>query len=261
MKNKLSLLLSFVGIAALVVAIPVSCSKPTMPRACTVPAMPSYASLPSNPKLPDPFTFMDGSRVTSKKDWECRRVEIAALAQEFEYGYKPNTPYPATTGSFDGKTTITVNVTDNGASISFCSITYPSTGSGPYPAVIGVGGSNLNNAALLGMGVAIINFPQNQIAQQVNQSSRGRGLFYDMFGNDHSAGAIMAWAWGVSRLIDAIEKTPAANIDPARFGVTGCSRNGKGALAVGAFDERVKLTIPQEPGSGGSANWRFPITC
>ena len=32
-----------------------------------------------------------------------------------------------------------------------------------------------------------------------------------------------------------------------------CS-NGKGALAVGAFDERVALTIPQESGSGGSAS-------
>jgi hypothetical protein len=60
----------------------------------------------------------------------------------------------------------------------------------------------------------------------------------------------------VSRLIDALEKTPAANIDPARLGVTGCSRNGKGALTVGAFDERIKLTIPQESGSGGSGTWR-----
>lgn len=66
----------------------------------------------------------------------------------------------------------------------------------------------------------------------------------------------MAWAWGVSRLIDALEKTPEANIDPTRLGVTGCSRNGKGALTVGAFDERIALTIPQESGSGGAASWR-----
>ena len=67
---------------------------------------------------------------------------------------------------------------------------------------------------------------------------------------------MMAWAWGVSRLIDALEQTPAAQIDPARLGVTGCSRNGKGALIVGAFDDRIVLTIPQESGSGGSASWR-----
>jgi hypothetical protein len=223
---------------------------------CNIPPMPSFASLPTNSFFPDPFTFMNGARVTTKAEWACRRAEIAALAQEFEYGYKPNTPYSATTGSRSGNT-LTVTVTDNGRTISFnASITYPGSGSAPFPAMIGVGGSNLNNSALTSMGVAVINFPNNEIAQQNGQSSRGVGKFYDMYGSSHSAGALMAWAWGVSRLIDALEKTPAANIDPTRLGVTGCSRNGKGALTVGAFDERIKLTIPQESGSGGSGSWR-----
>ena len=261
MKNKSSLLLSFVGVAALVVSIAVSCKKNagngSTPQERTVPPMPSYASLPSNPKLPDPFKFMDGSRMTSKAEWKYRRAEIAAQAQEFEYGYKPNTPSSATTGSLNTNT-LAVNVTDNGTTISFnCTITYPTTGTKPYPAIIGIGSSNLNNTALLGMGVAIINFPNNTVAEQTNGGSRGKGLFYNMFGNTHSASATMAWAWGVSRLIDALEKTPAANIDPARLGVTGCSRNGKGALTVGAFDERIVLTIPQEPGAGGAASWRI----
>jgi hypothetical protein len=39
--------------------------------------------------------------------------------------------------------------------------------------------------------------------------------------------------------------------------MTGCSRNGKGALVAGAFDERIRLTIPQESGSGGDACWRL----
>src|SRR5262249_33304921 len=218
--------------------------------------MPSFASLPTNPFLPDPFTFLDGTRVTTKAEWTCRRAEIAALAQQFEYGDKPNTPKSATTGSFSGNT-LTVTVTDNGKTISFnASITYPSSGSAPFPAMIGVGGSNLNNSALSSMGVAVINFPNNDIAQQNGTSSRRVGKFYDMFGSGHSAGAMMRWAWGVSRLLVALEKTRAANIDPTRLGVTGCSRNGKGALTVGGFDERIKLTIPQESGSGGSGNWR-----
>jgi hypothetical protein len=224
--------------------------------ACTIPPMPTYASLPNNAFFPDPFLFMNGTRMTTKAEWTCRRQEIAALAQEFEYGYKPNTPYSATTGSRNGNT-LTVTVNDNGTSMSFnASITYPSTGTAPYPAIIGVGASSLNNSTLSSQGVAVINLPNSTIAQQNGGSSRGVGLFYNMYGSGHSAGAIMAWAWGASRLIDAIEKTPAANIDPNRLGVTGCSRNGKGALAVGAFDERIKLTIPQEPGSGGSGTWR-----
>jgi hypothetical protein len=60
----------------------------------------------------------------------------------------------------------------------------------------------------------------------------------------------------VSRIIDALEKTPEAGIDTKRIAVTGCSRYGKGALLAGALDERVALTIPQESGAGGSASWR-----
>ena len=222
---------------------------------CT-PAIPSFSSLKSDTVLPDPFRFMDGSRMTATSQWPCRRAEIAALAQEFVYGYKQSTPYSATTASMSGNTLI-VTVTDSGTTISFnCAITYPSTGSAPYPAMIGVGGSFLSNSQLSSMGVAVINFPCDDIAAQADGYSRGKGKFYTLYGSGHSAGALMAWAWGVDRLIDAIEQTPASNIDPKRLGVTGCSRNGKGALCVGAFDERVKLVIPQESGSGGDASWR-----
>jgi hypothetical protein len=231
-------------------------NPPTCDEGFTIPPMPPYSSLPTNSYLPDPFRFMSGSRMTTKAQWTCRRAEIAAEAQEFEFGYKQDTPYSATTGSFSSNS-ITVTVNDNGKTISFsCSITYPSTGSAPYPAMIGMNGSFLNNSVLSSLGVAVISFPSDQIAQQDGGSSRGKGKFYDMYGSSHSAGALMAWAWGVDRLIDAIEKTPAANIDPNRLGVTGCSRNGKGALAAGAFNERIKLTIPEESGSGGAASWR-----
>jgi len=260
MKRRTSLPLLLMCIIVITISVAMSVRKSGVDESVNndaIPQMPSYASLPSNSKLPDPFKFMNGKRVTRKKDWKNRRAEIAALAQEFEYGYKPVTPYKATTGVFSANM-VTVTVTDQGKSISFnCTITYPTTGSKPYPAVIGIGASNLNNTALLNMGVAVINFPNNRVAEQNTASSRGKGLFYDMFGADHSASATMAWAWGVSRLIDALEKTPDANIDASRLGVTGCSRNGKGALVVGAFDERIKLTIPQEPGAGGAASWRI----
>jgi hypothetical protein len=232
---------------------------PTCDEGFTIPPMPSYSSLPTNSYLPDPFRFMNVARMTTKAQWTCRRAEIAALAQEFEFGYKQDTPYSATTGDFNSSlNSLTVTVTDNGHQISFaCSITYPSTGSAPYPAMIGCGNISLDTSVLSSLGVAVINFPSDQIAQEDSASSRGKGLFYDMYGSSHSAGALMAWAWGMDRLIDAIEKTPDANIDPTRLGVTGCSRWGKGALACGAFDERIKLTIPQESGSGGAASWRI----
>ncbi|KAF8179215.1 hypothetical protein BJ912DRAFT_982925 [Pholiota molesta] len=66
-----------------------------------------------------------------------------------------------------------------------------------------------------------------------------------------------AWSWGISRIIDVLEKTPEANIDLKRLGVTGCSRNGKGAFVAGVFDDRIALTIPKESGSGGEGCWRI----
>jgi hypothetical protein len=103
----------------------------------------------------------------------------------------------------------------------------------------------------------MINFNCDDMAAQVSTGSRGQGKFYDLYGSGASAGAMTAWAWGVSRVIDALEVTSSAKIDTTRIGVTGCSRNGKGALLAGAFDTRIVLTLPQESGAGGSACWRI----
>ena len=223
---------------------------------CTVPALPAYGSLSANPKLPDPFMSLDGTRITNKDQWTCRRAEIMAQAQKYELGTKPPKP-SMVTGSF-ANNTITVNVSDGGKSISFdAPVTYPSAGNGPFPAMIGIDGISLGPTQLQQMGVALITLPASAIAQQDSGSSRGLGKFYDFYGSTAASGAMIAWAWGVSRLIDAIQQTPAAQIDPSRLGVTGCSRDGKGALIAGAFDERIALTVPQESGSGGSASWRI----
>jgi hypothetical protein len=84
------------------------------------------------------------------------------------------------------------------------------------------------------------------------------GLVKDLYGNACAkSGALIGWAWGCSRIIDGLELCPEAGVDLRCIAVTGCSRCGKGALAMGAFDERVALTLPQEGGSGGTACWRI----
>ena len=219
--------------------------------------LPVKDDLPVSDALPDPFLSLDGMPITKKDQWSsCRRAEIAAQAAAYELGEKPGKP-ASVTGSFDAGT-LTVTASDGTKSISFtATVTLPTGGAAPYPAMIGVGGIAIDAANLNAMGVATINFDNDAVAEQKDGTSRGKGAFYDLYGAKHSAGAMMAWAWGVSRLIDVIEQTPAAQIDATRLGVTGCSRNGKGALIVGAFDERIALTIPQESGSGGSASWRI----
>jgi hypothetical protein len=216
--------------------------------ACTLPA--GFAPT-TDAKLPDPFTKFDGTKVTTKAQWTCRAQEIFDAFQKYELGTKD--PSESTvTGTF-ASNSITVSVSAGGKSISFsASIKYPS-GTGPFPAIIAIGGSSLPIPA----SVATINFGNDAIAAQQNSNSHGTGKFFDLFGKSATAGALTGWAWGVSRLIDALEKTPTAMIDTKRLGVTGCSRNGKGAFIVGALDNRIALTLPQESGSGGAACWRI----
>lgn len=226
--------------------------------ACTIRPLLPYTELADEPLLPDPFVSMDGSRITTREAWTCRRAELAAQVQEYELGPKP--PRPANVSGALAGDVFTVTVDDGGSPVSFnASITLPTTGTAPFPAMIVLGGGTSFNAndTLTGRGVALIALDHGDVAAQQGGASRGVGKFYDLYGADHPAGAMIAWAWGASRLIDALETTPEANIDPDRLGVTGCSRNGKGALVVGAFDDRIALTLPQESGAGGSSLWRM----
>ena len=216
------------------------------------PAIPTGLGTPVSNALNDPFTFHGGSKVTSKADWTCRQAEISQLLQKYELGTLPPKP-SSVTASFSGST-LSITVSENGKSISF-SVTINNKPSSSGPAIINFG----TYAGLpIPSGVATILFNNDDIAQQVDSSSRGKGKFYDLYGSSHSAGALTAWAWAVSRIIDALELTKAqTNIDPARIGVTGCSRNGKGAMVAGALDSRIVLTLPEESGAGGSGCWRI----
>ncbi|KAK0443386.1 Glucuronoyl esterase catalytic domain from Hypocrea Jecorina [Desarmillaria tabescens] len=213
--------------------------------------LPSDVSLTPDSMLPDPFTFLNGTAVTTADEFTCRQAEISALFQRFELGELPPRP-ESVVGTLSGNT-LTINVSHGGKSISFNVGIQTPSGSGPFPALIVFGGFlSLPQPS----GVAILSFNNDDIAAQNDGSSRGQGKFFTLYGSNHSAGAMMAWAWGVARIMDALEQVN-TNINLERVGVTGCSRNGKGALVAGAFEPRIALTIPQESGSGGAGCWRI----
>lgn len=206
-------------------------------------------SVPANSKLPDPFKKLDGTRITAKSDWRCRREEILKLAEAYVYGTKPARP-ASVTGTVT-RSNITVNVSDNGRSSSFSATVSLPSGTGPFPAVVVLGGLGADTATMQAAGVAVINYDPYQVGKEGTARNNKQGAFYSIYGSSSSTGLLMAWAWGVSRIIDVIAQSGGSILKADAMGVTGCSRFGKGAFVTGVFDQRIALTMPIESGSGG----------
>ncbi|GAA3959221.1 glucuronyl esterase domain-containing protein [Actinoplanes auranticolor] len=221
---------------------------------CAVPALPEAGALPTIARLPDPFTKLNGQRITSTAEWQCRRAEIKKLAEKFVYGEKPAKP-ASVTGTVSS-TGITVNVSHNGRSSSFSAKVELPGGSGPFPAVVVLGGFGADTAAIKAAGAAVINYDPYVVGREGTPRTNKQGAFYSIYGASSSTGLLVAWAWGVSRIIDVIEQSNGGILRADATGVTGCSRFGKGAIVTGAFDQRIALTMPIESGSAGAPIFR-----
>lgn len=160
---------------------------------CTVAA--SYPTV-STAFLPDPFTSAAGGKITTKAEFDCRAQEISKMFQQYELGDYPG-PADTVKGTLSGNT-LTVAVTVGGKSVSYTASVSKPSGNGPFPAIITIGGASIPIPA----GVATVNFNNDDFAAQQSSSSHGTGKFFTLFGANHSAGALTAWAWGVDRLID-----------------------------------------------------------
>src|SRR6478752_3725850 len=209
--------------------------------------LPEYAALMADGKLPDPFKKLDGTRIKDKSEWACRRAEIVKQLAKYIYGEKPIPAKGSVTGTVS-TTSISVKVTEGSKTASF-NVTVAMNGATmPAPAIISYGAG-----ASAPTGVAKITFSALEAS---GGSGTKTGPFYDFYGKDHPAGHLVAQAWQVSRIIDLLDPKPTI-IDPYHVGLTGCSRNGKGAFAGGVFDNRIALTIPCESGIGGTPALRL----
>jgi hypothetical protein len=210
------------------------------------------AELARNANLPDPFAMHDGTRITSKAQWECRRNEIKKDVERFEIGTKPEPP--AVSASVAGGQ-LNVVVTTDAGSITLSSAVGNVAGDGPHCVAIGMNG----NSSLI-TGCVQIPFMHDQVVtyaqnSNVNQNDPFYQVYPELFGQVSN---YAAWSWGISRIIDGLEQVSAElNIDTTKIGVHGCSYAGKMALFGGAFDERVALTVVQESGGGGINSWRL----
>ncbi|MBQ8602098.1 MAG: hypothetical protein IJ413_06055 [Bacteroides sp.] len=211
--------------------------------------------------LPDPFAWADGSgRSTKFKDWKRRRSEIIQQMQHYELGPKPMVSKDSLEAWMDSDTLVVI-VHEKGQTLTLrASIKYPE-GEGPFPAIIGVGfpTGSLPREIFEERNIAGIAFNFTQVMSHTQK--RGEEPINKLYPEHVAMGAYSAWPWGVSRLIDGLEIVgEASRIDLSHIGITGCSFAGKMALYAGAFDERIALTIAQEPGGGGMNSWRVSET-
>jgi len=224
------------------------------------PSLPPADKLPIIRELPDPL-----KGVKKYKDWGKRRAEIAAQIQHYGIGEKPAVSAEQVKARMDGDTLI-VDVTVNGQTLTLRSeIRYPKTGQAPYAVMIGTSGISLPRKLFEDRPIATMVFHEKQVndyGQFGRHHERGEHNFDRLYPDLKDNGAYSEWAWGLSRIIDGLQQLgpEVTKIDTQHIGVTGCSYAGKMALYCGAFDERVALTIAQEPGGGGAAAWRVSHT-
>lgn len=257
-------------------------------------------ALPESFDLPDAFRFLDGRRVTSTADWQLRKEEILRLYQYYMYGVLPDEPAESIeteyTDSYSmknwwgqeifitaqpDKELLKIKITKDNKSVSFIAIiSYPGKTEvnekgeelrtklppeydGGYPVLIMIGFLGAKEKEYLtGRGYAVIEFNNTVIA--ADDMSRA-GIFYELYpygrSREEQAGALLAWTWGVRKIIDVLELDAAGakqlKISPVNTIVSGVSRNGKSAAVAGAFDARIKVTVPASSGEGGMACFRY----
>jgi hypothetical protein len=122
----------------------------------------------------------------------------------------------------------------------------------PGPGEIGGPGPNWQQQILAkGWGYAIL------IPTSV-QADNGAGLTQGIIGlcdkgeprKPDAWGALRAWAWGASRVLDYFETDP--SVDAKRVGIEGLSRYGKATLVTMAYEPRFAIAFVGSSGEGGA---------
>jgi cephalosporin-C deacetylase-like acetyl esterase/lysophospholipase L1-like esterase len=237
--------------------------------------------------LPDVLTFKDGTRVTQVADWTRRRAEIVEDFEREIYGRIPkNVPkvtweVQSTTAEQIGKTpVVTKSLLGHVDNSDFPSkkvdiqavFTVPANPSTGVPVMIvftrPFGGKLLagrpgadtpwtEQAIKHGWGYALLD-------TESIQPDNAAGLRSGIIGlTNHGAarapdewGALRAWQWGASRLIDYFESNSDAHVDATKIGIEGVSRYGKAALVTEALDQRVAVGLIASSGEGGAKLYR-----
>jgi hypothetical protein len=234
--------------------------------------------------MPRLLTFTNGTPVKSGDQWPKRRAEIVEDFEREVYGRIPkNVPRVkwevtrTVEGESGGIATVTrtlVGQVDNSAFPKIkvaigASYTVPRYAAGRVPIILqfrfgfgfGFGGKGkavswTQQALNKGWGYGTINpgsiQPDNNRLREgiIGLTNKGQPR------RPEDWGALRAWGWGVSCLIDYFEANKDSGVDPTKVCITGVSRYGKAALVATAFDRRIAAGFVASSGAGGAKLFR-----
>ena len=218
------------------------------------------AELPVVEQLPD---VLDGA--TTVEGWSVRRDYIKAMLAHYMLGHRPENDAVATgevlseAPLYDGAAIRSeVRIHIGGGEHFDCYIVRPNR-PGRFPAVVWTyfGGFKGMDVCPIGRelaehGYVLAAFDYNAVCKDdaENPDSPAKRTYPEA-----DWGSIMLWGWGFSKVADYI--TTLDYVDAGKLVCTGHSRNGKAALAAGAFDERFRVVAPINSGCGGGGCFRF----
>ncbi len=234
--------------------------------------------------LPDIFTFEDGSRLTKKEDWLKRAREIKKSYEYHMYGPLPDTLQEQVTyeilnvheemGKFKEKQIekeipirrgeIIIKIARKGREVQFTGVlTLPTSKprEGGYPLFSEMNFFTSQNTVYAAMrGCASVSWKPMDIA---SDNLERTGIFYTLYpyGDtfETQTGALAAWGWGASKVLDAFYQGAGAELQVNTDNniLAGVSRYGKATAVAGAYDERIRLVMPTCSGAGGMTCYRY----
>lgn len=216
--------------------------------------------------LPDVFQFNGGGKVTSREDWEKRRIEIKQLLCREEYGGFPekHIPIEVETVSEDqnycGGTAVLKNIR---CTLNFGEKTFPlpitlalPKREAACPAFLYLDFNRefpnkyLPVEEICDQGFAVASLYYQSVTSDDGDLSNGLSGLYNQEGRKQY-GKLALWSWAAMHVMDYLQTV--AEIDKSHIAIAGHSRLGKTALLTGAFDERFQYTVSNNSGQGGAA--------
>lgn len=231
-------------------------------------------------ELPDPLQFDDGREVRNARQWEKkRRPQVLEVFAQEMYGHMPARPEGLHFSTISEETVyaglglrkvVRIYLDADQTHWFDVLIHLPKDAAGPVPMFVGLNFKG-NDATLderadfrwpyelvlkAGMGVATAWRDSIEPDGKDSRLAEAEGVCRDggvrsWYNKDGDWGAISAWAWGLSRIVDYLETDEAYDTD--RLAVIGHSRLGKTALWAGANDLRFDMVISNDSGCCGAA--------